>query len=121
MMFGFQGRYRIRGGEMELQNVVQVVEDQLRRAKVLGPEVLSPHGDRPPEAKVKSSRELPLITLSIIAVLLAAGAYVFLRWQLQNQASSVEKKIEGMNTKPAAGGGGSEAPAPAPAPANNGQ
>ena len=34
LMFGFQGRYRIRGGEIELQAIVDAVTQDLQRARV---------------------------------------------------------------------------------------
>jgi len=59
LMFGFQGRYRVRGGEVELAGIIDAVQQDLGRAKLFGPDGLSPHGDRPKEARAPRGGTCP--------------------------------------------------------------
>jgi type VI secretion system protein ImpK len=94
LMFGFQGRYRIRGGEVELAGIMDTIYQDLQRARVLGTEQLSPHGDRPAEAVAGGRRELPIVTASVVAVLLAVGLYVGLRVMLGSETHTAVQHIQ---------------------------
>ena len=48
LIFGFQGRYRMRGGELELLQLIEQLQQDWRRAK-FDTETLSPSGERPAE------------------------------------------------------------------------
>lgn len=98
LLFGFQGRYRIRGGEVELGDITEGVRQDLARARALGgAEVLSPNGDRPPEAASRVRRNMPLLWLSLAAVVLSVALYVGLRINLSSEAASVVQRIDELN------------------------
>jgi type VI secretion system protein ImpK len=97
LMFGFQGRYRIRGGEVELGAIIDTIQQDLGRARAFGSDVLSPHGDRPAEARSGTRREMPVVAASLVAVLLAIALYVGLRVTLGNETSGVVQRINTMN------------------------
>jgi type VI secretion system protein ImpK len=94
LMFGFQGRYRMRGGEVELAGVIEAVQADLQRAREFGGEVLSPHGDRPQEARTAARRELPLVWVSLGAVVLSIALYAGLRISLGNETTSTVNRIQ---------------------------
>lgn len=98
LALGFQGRYRIRGGEAELAAIFQALEQDLQRARLLGPDALSPHGDRPQEARARASSELPLVWLSLGAILLSTALYIGLRISLASETQSVVQRIEAVNS-----------------------
>jgi type VI secretion system protein ImpK len=75
MLFGFQGRYRIRGGELELMTLIDSVQKDLERAKPFDFDVLSPHGERPSESMFTSKRKLSPMVISLGALVLALVVY----------------------------------------------
>ena len=44
LLFGFQGKYRVRGGEIELGDLTDRVRDSIRRSGIQKETELSPHG-----------------------------------------------------------------------------
>jgi type VI secretion system protein ImpK len=75
MLFGFQGRYRIRGGELELMTLIDSVQKDLERAKPFDYDVLSPHGERPTESMLTGKRRLSPMFISLGAMMLALLVY----------------------------------------------
>ena len=75
MLFGFQGRYRIRGGELELMTLIDSVQKDLERAKPFDYELLSPHGERPTESMLAGKRRLSPMVISLGAMMLALLVY----------------------------------------------
>ncbi|MFL5348867.1 MAG: DotU family type IV/VI secretion system protein [Hyalangium sp.] len=74
LLFGFQGRYRIRGGELELLSLIDTVQKDLERAQPFDFDVLSPHGERPVENLTLAKRRLSLTSAALVAV---AAAFIF--------------------------------------------
>jgi type VI secretion system protein ImpK len=100
LAFGFQGRYRIRGGELELMALVDSVQHELvRRGALAAPEGLSPQGARPQEALTRTQRSAPVLLVSAAAVLLAVLVFGGLRWSLQHKVSAVAADIAAWNGK----------------------
>jgi type VI secretion system protein ImpK len=93
LALGFQGRYRVRGGEVELSAVTDALAQDLARQHMLGGEVLSPHGERPSEAATRARADLPVVGLSLGALGLAAVLYIALRISLSSQVASVLQRI----------------------------
>lgn len=75
MLFGFQGRYRIRGGELELMTLIDSVQKDLERAKPFDFDVLSPHGERPTESMLAGKRRVSPMIISLGALALAVLVY----------------------------------------------
>ncbi|WPB79302.1 DotU family type IV/VI secretion system protein [Archangium violaceum] len=75
MLFGFQGRYRIRGGELELMTLIDSVQKDLERAKPFDYDVLSPHGERPTESLLAGKRRISPMVISLGAMMLAVLVY----------------------------------------------
>lgn len=75
LLFGFRGRYGVRGAEVPLTDLVDSVRVQLGRSLAL-PEVLSPNGARPEQGLVGAVRRLPLLrspqTLVVMGVVALA-------------------------------------------------
>ncbi|MBU8900702.1 DotU family type IV/VI secretion system protein [Corallococcus sp. H22C18031201] len=94
MLFGFQGRYRIRGGELELMTLIDTVQKDLERAKPFDFDVLSPHGDRPTETLLSQKKKASVMTLSAGALALALLLYGGLVLTLNNKVSTLLKDIE---------------------------
>ena len=93
LVFGFQGRYRVPGGELELMRLIEAVRGELVRGLTHTLDVLSPHGERPAEPRLQVSRRVPLLAFSAGAVVLALLACLGLRFNLANRTSSVVTRL----------------------------
>ncbi len=94
LVLGFQGKFRVQGGDAQLQAIVERLASDLQRANMFGPEALSANGDRPPgEAQSGARAALPIVALSVGAVVIALVFYVALRISLGNEVTSVLDRI----------------------------
>lgn len=94
LVLGFQGKYRIQGGETQLQGIIERLAADLGKANLFGPEQLSAHGERPPgEAVSSTSAALPIVGLAIGAVVIALVFYVALRVSLGSEVTEVLNRI----------------------------
>jgi type VI secretion system protein ImpK len=93
LLLGFQGRYRMRGAEMELQGLIDGLQLDLARQKFIEEEVLSPHGGRPANETGGVRRNLPILWFSLAAVGLAFVVNLGLHWSLGSRADSVVDRI----------------------------
>lgn len=86
LMFGFKGRYGVRGGEVALGDLIDSVRTQLFRTLTM-PEVLAPNGLRPEEGMLDAGRRLPVVWMSLgvlaLTVVLYMGLTVSLRDHLR--------------------------------------
>jgi type VI secretion system protein ImpK len=94
LVLGFQGKYRVQGGEGPLQALIDKLASDLGKANLFGPEQLSQHGERPPGEVASNTRAaLPIVGLAVGAVVIALLFYVALRVSLSNEVSSVLDRI----------------------------
>jgi type VI secretion system protein ImpK len=98
LLFGFQGRYRIRGGEVELLTLIDSVQKDLERASPFDFDVLSPHGERPSERLASARRRASLISISVsvmaLALLIYGGLLVLLDRSTTYMVHDIEKHIQ---------------------------
>ncbi|MFY1829233.1 DotU family type IV/VI secretion system protein [Myxococcus fulvus] len=93
LIFGFKGRFRVRGGELELMQLTETLQRELARTHKFDTETLSPHGDRPPDSAVSAKRTLPLVAISAAAVVFALLVYTGLRIGLASSVSSLVEEV----------------------------
>lgn len=91
LLLGFQGKYRVRGGEVELATLVERVASSLRADTI--PTQLSPAGARPRDGQSGVRRALPLIGASIGAVVLSLLLYTVLRLTVASSADEIATRI----------------------------
>jgi len=92
LLFGFQGKYRIRGGELELMTLAESVKREALRPAI-NTELLSPHGERPTEAIVGVRRNGVLVLAAAAAVAIAVLLYGGLRLSLASSLSSITEEM----------------------------
>lgn len=94
LLFGFQGRYRIRGGELELMTLRDAVQKDLERAQPFDFDVLAPHGERPVEKLNLATRRLSLTFAAMAAVFLAllfyGGLFLGLEFTTANMLNEIK-------------------------------
>jgi type VI secretion system protein ImpK len=94
LLFGFQGRYRVRGGQIELADITDRVKEDLTRARQLVAESnLSPHGARPYEPIADAHRNNLLVWLSIAAATASLVLYVWLKLDLAAHANQLVERL----------------------------
>ncbi|MEZ4335011.1 MAG: DotU family type IV/VI secretion system protein [Sandaracinaceae bacterium] len=98
LLFGFQGQYRVRGGEIELASITEEVGSTLTRAGMIGDAALSPHAARPQENLGGTRSHMPLVFIAVAALLLAVGVVFGLSWSVSSQADDLIEHIQQVNT-----------------------
>lgn len=98
LLFGFQGQYRVRGGEIELASITEEVGATLTRAGLIGDAALSPNAARPQENLGGARSHMPLVFVAIAALLLAIGVVAGLSWSVSSQADDLIEHIQQVNT-----------------------
>ena len=94
LLFGFQGKYRIRGGEIELATIIDEVSNALARAGQLRETDLSPHGARPKESNGRVRRNMPLVAMALVAAGLSVVLYVGLQFSLDGETEALLEKMD---------------------------
>ncbi|HSN15222.1 MAG TPA: DotU family type IV/VI secretion system protein [Anaeromyxobacteraceae bacterium] len=93
LVLGFQGRYRVRGGDLELMGIVDGLARELARGRQSDADMLSPSGARPSGALVDARRAGPLLAIAGGALVLALVLYVGLRISLASGTGAVVSRI----------------------------
>ncbi|MBZ0115859.1 MAG: DotU family type IV/VI secretion system protein [Sandaracinaceae bacterium] len=102
LLFGFQGQYRIRGGEIELASITEDIGSALTRAGLIGEVPLAPHAARPQEALGGARSHMPLVWISVAAVVLSLVLYFGLQWNINSRADDLIEHVEQSTPAPAA-------------------
>ncbi len=97
LLFGFQGRYRVRGGELELMNLTDELQRALTRGRSHDDDALSPHGERPERTAGRGARRGLALWIAGGAALLAIVTGVGLRVWLGSSVASVLDRISAAN------------------------
>jgi type VI secretion system protein ImpK len=99
LLFGFQGKYRVRGGEIELGDVTDRVRDAVRRSGVRKETELSPHGLRPDSQAegLRSSRSLIWAAFGVLGVALLV--YVGMAWSLSAKVDDVSDEFQALSAE----------------------
>ncbi len=99
LLFGFQGQYRVRGGEIELASIVEDVGAALTRAGMIGETALAPHAARPQENLGGVRSHMPLVWISIASVVVAVGIYFGLYFHVGSKADDLVEHIESTSNR----------------------
>ncbi len=93
LLFGFQGRYRVRGGELELMALADGLARELARGGEADLEALSPSGERPAERAAGAAGAGRIAWIGAGALVLALLLYVGLRVSLSTSTDDVVSRI----------------------------
>ena len=93
LLFGFQGKYRIRGGEIELASITEDVAATLFRSGAVRELPFAPYGARPREAGSNGRQDLPLVWISLGGVVLSLCVYAGLRLLLSSSTDALVTRI----------------------------
>ena len=96
LLFGFQGKFAVRGGELELAAITRRVQDAL--SGMLRPEALSTKHLRPKERINRQRVGLLPIWIGLFAVLFSLALIIILRRALDVQSTGLMERIAAMLT-----------------------
>ena len=97
LLLGFQGRYRVRGGELELLSLTEELQRELGRGRGLDVETLSPRWERPERAGAGGGRRPLIPWIALGAAGFGVLVIVGLRLWLGASTSSVVQRIAAAN------------------------
>jgi len=99
LLFGFQGKYRVRGGEIDLADVTDRARDAIRRSGIHKETELSPRGLRPDSLAeaAQSRRSLIWAALSVLGVALLV--YLGMAWSLSSRVGDVSEEFEALSAE----------------------
>jgi type VI secretion system protein ImpK len=93
LLLGFQGKYSMRGGEIELLRIIDSLRPEIDR-HVEAPDHLSPAGEAPDEPLVRSSRQNPFIWIALGVFAVAIAVFIGLRIFLDHQVTELQERVE---------------------------
>ncbi len=101
LLFGFQGRYRIRGGELTLADIQDRVKNDLTRVAAVEQDGrLSPHGSRPREPATDVRRHMLVLWIALAGAMASLLLFVVLRLRISQQAIDLVERITALVRAP---------------------
>lgn len=94
LLFGFEGKYAVRGGELELTVIKRRCQEALGR--MLRPEPLSSHHLRPRERLDRARQGYLTVWIGLFAILFSLVLVIVLRQALDAQTSSLLERIDAL-------------------------
>jgi len=96
LLLGFQGKYSIRGGDLELMKLIDTLRPEVQwRMQV--PEELSPNGLPPDEPLVRSSRGNPFLFVALGVFAIAIAVFIGMRFSLDQSVADVAARVDDLN------------------------
>ena len=93
LLLGFQGRYGMRGGEIELLRLIDSLRPEVEK-HIEVPDILSPNGEPPDEPLVRSSRRNPFLWIALGVFAVAITVFILLRVSLDHQVNEIRDRVE---------------------------
>lgn len=99
LLLGFQGRYRVRGGELDLLRIIEDLQEHLGAGRDADPTALSPQGERPDEPDRRTRGPGLALWISAGALALALLVYSGFLISLRSSAGDVVKRVQSIELK----------------------
>jgi type VI secretion system protein ImpK len=96
LLFGLQGKYSIRGGELELMKMIDALRPEVER-NIDVPEQLSPAGEPPDEPQVRPGQRNLFLWIALGVFAVAIAVFIGLRVNLDRQVSNLSDRVETLN------------------------
>jgi type VI secretion system protein ImpK len=96
LLLGFQGRYGIRGGEIELLRLIDQLRPEVEK-HIEVPDNLSPNGEPPDEPLVRASKRNPFLWIALGVFAVAIAVFIGLRVSLDRQVNEIRDRVEQLN------------------------
>jgi type VI secretion system protein ImpK len=96
LLLGFQGRYSMRGGDLELMRIIDSLRPEVERG-IETPDALSPAGARPDEPELRVNRRNPLLWVALSVCAVAIAVFIGLKVSLDRGVSNLADRVEELN------------------------
>lgn len=93
LLFGFQGKYGVRGGDLELMRIVDGLRPEIV-SHVEMPDSLAPAGDPPDQAMMRRSRRNPFMWVALGVLAVAVAVFIGLRVSLDRRVADLATRVE---------------------------
>ncbi len=93
LLLGFQGKYAIRGGDLELMRLIDGLKPEIER-HLEAPDVLSPAGDPPDEPLLRASGKNTFLWIALGVFAVAIAVFVGLRVSLSHQLADLSARVD---------------------------
>jgi type VI secretion system protein ImpK len=93
LLLGFQGKYGIRGGDLELMRLVDSLKPEIERHLEV-PESLSPAGEPPDEPLLRASGKNRMLWIALGVFAVAIAVFVGLRISLSRQIDDLAARVD---------------------------
>ncbi len=93
LLLGFQGKYAIRGGDLELMRLIDSLKPEIER-HVETPEILSPAGEPPDEPLLRAAGKNTFLWIALGVFALAIAVFVGLRVTLSHQIADLSAHVD---------------------------
>ncbi len=94
LLFGFQGKYRVRGGELALSDLQEQIKAELiRQASIETGQPLSPRAARPSEPVTDARRNALVLWLALGGAMASLLHFAFLRLRISQQAADLVERL----------------------------
>ncbi len=93
LLFGFQGKYSVRGGDLELMRLVDSLRPEVER-QVEPPDPLAPAGLPPDMAELKRRGRNPLLWMALGVCALAIAVFIGLKLSLNKAVADLTDTVE---------------------------
>jgi type VI secretion system protein ImpK len=93
LLFGFQGKYAIRGGDLELMRLIDAIKPEVERHLEV-PDALSPAGDPPDEPLLRASGKNTFLWIALGMFAAAIAVFIGLRLSLSHQLADLAARVD---------------------------
>ncbi len=93
LLLGFQGKYAIRGGDLELMRLIDGLRPEIER-HLEAPDLLSPAGDPPDEPLLRSAGKNTFLWIALGMFAVAIAVFVGLRISLSHQLADLSARVD---------------------------
>jgi type VI secretion system protein ImpK len=93
LLLGFQGKYSIRGGDLELMRLIDALKPEIERS-LEAPDSLSPAGEPPDEPLVRASRNNVFLWVALGMFAIALAVFIGLRISLSHQVAELAARVD---------------------------
>ena len=93
LLLGFQGKYAIRGGDLELMRLCDSLKPEIER-HIEASDVLSPAGEPPDEPLLRASGKNTFLWIALGVFAVAIAVFVGLRVSLSHQIAELSARVD---------------------------
>ena len=93
LLFGFQGKYSVRGGDLELMKIIDSVRPEVEK-QIEPPDPLAPSGDPPDQAEVRASQRNPFLWVALGVFAVAIAVFIGLRLSLDHSVADLAARVD---------------------------